>query len=162
MFTFRKKDPAIPTPALPPTETGKTAHRVMLDGSPAYVFTRAAQLREAVFHAGNVAFVDPDRSAGVESHEPDFDTLDESRGDFDYHASQQCAAMPVADADKVVIFARSSCAYDAVESLCKTFGAKSHPDSVRPAPAPAKPQLKLVPPPKKPGGDGPDTYGMCG
>lgn len=163
MFSFRKKEPATPTPALPPTEAGKTAYRVTLGGDTAYVFTKAAQLRNAVFHADNVAFVDPDRNPGVESHDPDFDTLDESRGDFDDHARQQCAGMPVADAGKVVIFGRAGCAYDAVESLCKTFGAKSHPDSVRPAPAAEKPRLTLVSPPSaKRCGDGPDTYGMCG
>jgi hypothetical protein len=169
MFKRFKKEttPAMTVP-VPASESGKTAHRVTLHdvNAVAYVFTRATTLQGATFHASNVAFVDPDCRPGTECHDVDMTTMDERNGDFDYHAAQHCAAMP-ADADsKVVVFKEPDCAFAVVDELCRRFGAKSDPTSVKPAPqvvererqagdgTAAQPQMQC--------GHGASAYSMCG
>lgn len=164
MFAARRET-ASRTPAVPPTEEGKTPHRVTMPGSGdvAYVFTRSAKLKDAIFTPANVAFVDPDCGPCTEHHDVDSRTLDESGGDFDFHAAQKCAAMPYGD-DKVVVFGLPDNEVDVVEALCKQFGARSAGIPVRreePARAVKSAQaastaLSFV----RPGG--PATYGMCG
>jgi hypothetical protein len=165
MFAFKKNQDQ-PVPALPASERGCIAHRVKVTTpdprtphkpdhqSIAYVFTVKKNLKDAVFHASNVVFVDPETTTPSEQHDIDSIIMDEGNGDYDYHAAEACMAMTLRqhegqapkDADKVVVFNQTSCPHDIVDSLCETFRATSHSDSKRPEPEqPKKPTLRIVP-----------------
>lgn len=172
MFSFRKKtqDQNTPTPRVPQSEEGCTAHRVVLNlagaarPAVAYVFTRAARLDQALLHPDNVAFAEVDHRHG-EGHEPDCETSREEDGDFDYLAAQECAGMR-ANADKVVVFGvQTVTTADVVRTLCRDFGARSHPQAFATGPRPANdatpaPRRVATVAPARP--VTPETCGLCG